>query len=212
MTLRERVATTGRSDPARNAAEARHSMRLRVALLCALVVCIPVVALAYAQPRLVIQAIAPVSCFRDVVCTDDAARSAEAAALYDEALLFLAQSIAPLDKKPLAVFCASDSCYEAFGRTGAAARSVGGFCIVVGPRGWKPYYVRHEMIHRLQWQHLGAYRMFREPEWFVEGMAYALSGDSRETLAPPFQEFRAKFLHWYDGVPKDELWDEARKL
>lgn len=187
-------------------------MRNRTVVLAVLAVCAPLVALAYAKPQFIVQAVANVSCVQDVVCTDDEGRIEEAMHLYDDALSFLATSIAPLDKKPLVVFCSSESCYQSFGRTGATARSVGGFCIVIGPRGWKPYYVRHEMIHRLQWQQLGVLRMYREPEWFTEGMAYALSEDPRARLAPPFQGFRSRFLEWYGAVGRVHLWTEAKKL
>ena len=187
-------------------------MRRPIALLAALAVCVPLAALAYAKPHLLIEAAADVSCIQGVVCVDDERRTEEATRLYDEALSFVATSIAPLDKKPLIVFCSTELCYQSFGQTKATARSVGGFCIVIGPRGWKPYYVRHEMIHRLQWQHLGVVRMFMEPEWFVEGMAYALSEDPRSQLAEPFQSFRSNFLSWYSRVGKQRLWAEAERL
>jgi len=181
-------------------------------LIIAVALCIPLVALAYARPARVVQVFADVSCIADTICIDDSARSQEASQLYEEALAFLAETIAPLDKRPLVVFCASDECYRSFGHSNASARSVGAFCIVIGPRAWKSYYVRHEMIHRLQAQQLGVLRMYGEPEWFIEGMAYSLSQDPRPDLAQPFQSFRSTFDTWYRRVGREHLWSEAKAL
>ena len=187
-------------------------MRKRPIILFALAAGVLLLAFAYTKPQLAVQAVADVSCVDQIVCTDDQTRIEEATKLYNDSLLFLASSISRLKKKPLVVFCSSESCYQSFGSTKATARSVGGFCIVIGPSGWKPYYVRHEMIHRLQWQQLGVVKMFQEPEWFIEGMAYALSEDPRVKLLEPFQSFRSKFLQWYGTVGKEYLWVEAEKL
>jgi hypothetical protein len=79
-------------------------------------------------------------------------------------------------------------------------------------RVWTSYIVRHEMIHRLQVQELGVIRMYREPEWFVEGMAYSLSGDPRSPLAEPFETFRSRFASWNIVRGKEKLWEQVRKL
>ena len=110
------------------------------------------------------------------------------------------------------VFCSTAACYNSFGVSAATARTVGGFCIVIGPQGWKPFYARHELIHRLQWQQLGVIQMYRKPKWFIEGMAYSLSDDPRPTLVEPWQSFRSQFSAWYIKVGKGQLWTEAEKL
>ena len=110
------------------------------------------------------------------------------------------------------MFCASEGCYQSFGFKNASAESIGRFCIVVSPRAWKPYYIRHEMIHRLQAQQLGLFTMWREPQWFIEGIAYSLSEDPRPMIAEPFQQYRSQFETWYREVGKERLWAEARKL
>lgn len=186
-------------------------MLKRIALL-AVIIFLPFAAAAFAKPVWLVQPIAGVSCIRDVLCTDDTTRLNEAEQLYDESFTFVAASVAPLEKRPLVVFCASEECYGSFGFRNASAKSIGSFCIVISPRGWKPYYLRHEMIHRLQAQQLGAMRMYFEPEWFVEGMAYSLSEDPRPEIAEPFQTFRSKFDAWYQGVGKDKIWVEAKRL
>jgi hypothetical protein len=179
-----------------------------LATLC----CVPVVTWAYMRPARIFETFMGVSCTGDEICTDDPSRYREALELYDGALTFVTSSIGTLEKRPLVVFCASEGCFRSFGFRNASAESVGRFCIVVSPRAWKPFYVRHEMIHRLQAQELGLVTMWLEPQWFIEGMAYSLSEDPRRALAEPFQQYRAQFEAWYQGVGKERLWAEARKL
>ena len=63
------------------------------------------------------------------------------------------------------------------------------------------------MLHRLQGEKLGILGMYEKPEWFIEGMAYALSEDPREPLVEPFQSERARFRAWYAGVGKVHMWN-----
>jgi hypothetical protein len=181
---------------------------LLVVVLC----CVPLAAWAFIKPARVLETFAGISCVGDVVCTDDLSRYQEASELYEGALQFLASSIAPLEKRPLVIFCTSEACYQSLAFSKSSARSIGSFCIIVSPRGWKPFYVRHEMIHHLQVQQLGAFKRFGKPTWFIEGMAYSLSEDPRPELAQPFQQYRSQFNEWYRVVGKEHLWDEASKL
>jgi hypothetical protein len=182
---------------------------LKRVLILALV-CIPAAAWAMMHPAWVVESISGVTCIDETICADDPSRFAEAAELYDGALKYLSSSITPLLERPLVVFCASERCYRRFGFNRSSAESVGRFCIVIGPRGWKPFYVRHEMIHRLQVQEMGIVRMYLEPRWFIEGMAYELSGDPRTDLAEPFQQYRAQFRTWYAETGREHLWQPAR--
>lgn len=77
---------------------------------------------------------------------------------------------------------------------------------------WKPYYIRHELIHVLQAEQLGVLSLLRKPKWFVEGMAYALSEDPRVPLAEPFETDRAAFRKWYLTTNKVNVWRDAEKL
>jgi hypothetical protein len=72
--------------------------------------------------------------------------------------------------------------------------------------------VRHELIHYAQAERLGTLRLLFKPQWFVEGMAYALSQDPREPLTEPFESQRKRFRAWYAGVGKQGLWQAARDL
>ena len=95
--------------------------------------------------------------------------------------------------------------FERFGFSRAAAAAVGKSAIVVGPRGWLPHYVKHELVHYWQAENIGVIRMLFCDDWLIEGMAYALSDDPREQLAPPWQAYRQEFRDWYAGIEADSL-------
>jgi hypothetical protein len=151
---------------------------------------------------------AGMSC-RGAVCTDDPARFEEAAALYEEALTFVASSVGAVRRKPRVVFCGSEACFSSFGLAKPAGHTFGTFGIVIAPRGWKPYYVRHEMIHHLQAERLGNLQLWRGPDWFFEGMAYSLSEDPRRPLSETFEGYRSRFEEWYRSTGQDRLWVAA---
>ena len=156
--------------------------------------------------------LAGVSCVSDTICMDDVARHAEATVLYDEAYAFVRSTVGAFRRGPRVIFCSTQTCFRSFGFDRAVAQAVGVSGIVLGPRGWKDYYLRHEMIHHLQAERLGVIRQWLMPGWFTEGMAYAFSQDPRPVLADPWQEYRAAFESWYQVVGKDDLWVEARAL
>ena len=181
----------------------------RQLLVLAALCCVPVAAFALARPALTLATVGGLSCRAEFVCTDDPHRLAQAAALYDGAVEFLSSSVAPLAGKPLVVFCSKPSCYLFTGEAGSAAKTIGKFIVVISPRGWEPYFVRHELIHRLQSEKLGVIGMYRKPEWFIEGMAYSLSQDPRAQLLEPYQSDRAQFQAWYATVGKERMWSTA---
>ena len=169
-------------------------------------IALPALAFAIARPAKVLQEVGGLACKAQTVCTDEASRLEEASALYSSAIEFLASSVSPLQGRPLVVFCSTWQCYSFAGQDGSAAKTVGKFIIVVSPRGWTPYFLRHELIHRLQGEKLGVVGMYGKPEWFIEGMAYSLSQDPRPRLAEPFESDRAHFRAWYARVGKEGLW------
>ena len=182
-------------------------------LLLVAVLCTPVSAWAFIKP---IRVLAPewngLSCVNATICTDDMSRNEEAAKLYGEALHFVDSSVDLIEHKPRVIFCSSDACSRSFGLGKRSAITIGKLGIVIGPRAWKPYYVRHEMIHYIQYERLGMFKMWREPKWFIEGMAYSLSEDPRRELSEPFEQYRSQFNQWYRRVGKEHLWKDARKL
>lgn len=139
-------------------------------------------------------------------------RYAEAVKLYDEAIHFVTSSVGEIDNKPRIIFCATESCFHSFGFNKASAYTIGTSGIVISPRGWKYYYLRHEIIHYLQAKKMGVISQWRSPAWFKEGMAYLLSQDPREKLSAPNQEYREKFAKWYKTVGKEKLWAASKNL
>ncbi|MCU7827914.1 MAG: hypothetical protein KZQ85_02500 [Candidatus Thiodiazotropha sp. (ex Myrtea sp. 'scaly one' KF741663)] len=84
--------------------------------------------------------------------------------------------------------------------------------IVISPRGWELYYIRHEMIHHRQMEEIGVLAFLRAPEWLIEAMAYSLSEDPRKKLSDRWQKSRSQFDEWITVVDRVKLWNEARNL
>lgn len=188
----------------------RPSLKVR---LLAMLVAVPLVAWFAVKPvRMFAPELAGVSCVSASVCIDDATRLPEAASLYAEGMAFVPGALGGIEGKPRMIFCASQACADSFGLGARSAVTVGTLGTVIGPRAWKPFYVRHELIHYAQAGQLGTLRLLFKPQWFVEGMAYALSQDPRAPLAGPFEGYRGRFLAWYGGVGKQSLWQAARAL
>lgn len=143
------------------------------------------------------------------VCTDQPDRSDEAAGLYDDAVSDLTALLRPVAPPHRVVFCSTTTCYETFDTSQATASTVADIGIVIGPHGWEPFYVRHELIHHWQAQRLGLYTRYHAPRWLIEGMAYSLSDDPRPTLVEPNQTYRRRFRTWYATVDHQELWAAA---
>ena len=184
---------------------------LRLAFL--LVAVVPVLAWFVVKPvRVVLPELAGVQCVTRTICTDDPAQLARAQALYSEALDFVRSNVSVVSVQPRVVFCATQACADRFGLGARSAVTLGTWGTVIGPNAWKPFYVRHEMIHVAQAEHLGVLSLLRKPSWFVEGMAYGLSQDPRAPLAEPFEGYRRAFFTWYEGVGKDRLWGSAAQL
>lgn len=158
------------------------------------------------------QLVAGVSCVTETICIDDTTRYGEAERLYNDALHFVDSSVSSIEKSPRVVFCSTEACFQSFGFSKPSASTVGVSGIIISPRGWTQYYLRHEMIHHIQAERLGLYKQWRSPGWFKEGMAYFLSEDPRTNLAEPFQQYRARFEEWYRSVGKERLWEEAKNL
>lgn len=171
---------------------------------------VPSVAWACIKPvRVLAPGLAGTTCPSDRLCLDDETRYAEASALYDAAFARVSATVGTFRAPPRVIFCASEACFENFGLRKPAGHTFGTWGIVIGPRGWQPHYVRHEMIHHLQAEHFGKLRSWRCPEWFGEGMAYALSEDPRPTLSEPFEGYRRRFAAWRRALGTADLWAQA---
>ena len=182
-------------------------------IVIAIVLVVPFAAWAFAKP---VRVLAPewegLTC-EQRICVDDPARRDQAVMLYTNALRDVEASFGTLKMHPLAVFCSTRACAQTFGFTDQNAYSFGAYAIVIGDRGWWPFFVRHELIHQLQNQRLGSLRMWLfKPTWFREGMAYSLSRDPRKELPEPLQGYRSAFDAWYQQVGPANLWTEAERL
>lgn len=186
----------------------------KLLLLSCILCCLPVAAWAFIKPVRVVapQWVHSIDCVNAEICLEDTSRIQEASDLYQDALQFISSAAGPFQKRPRVVFCSTETCFQSFGFKRAAAITFGTSGIVISPRGWTPYYVRHEMIHHLQAEQLGVLIHWLGPEWFVEGMAYHLSEDPRHPLSNPWEQHRTKFHSWYRKVGKEHLWSEAENL
>ena len=174
---------------------------------------LPVAAWAFVKPvRVIAPQLEGLEC-EGAVCVDDPARRAEATALYRDAVRFVQTSVGAMETAPRALFCSTRACAEKLGLGRGSAYTVGTFAVVIGDRAWRPYYLRHELIHHLQNERLGSVRnRLLEPAWFREGMAYSLSADPRRPLPEPLEGYRSRFETWFEQVGPARLWAEAERL
>jgi hypothetical protein len=175
---------------------------------------LPAIAWATYKPARVLAPgwVAGVNCISQHICIDDQLRITEADGLYKEAVSFVETRIDSFKNRPRVIFCSTGQCYKSFGFNRAAGHTVGRSGIVIGPRGWQDYYVRHEMIHHLQAEKMGMVKQWRSENWFKEGMAYSLSQDPRTRLSEPMHSYRVRFEQWYESTGKGRLWQAAQQL
>ena len=159
----------------------------------------------YRPARILIPEINDVNCVTISICIDDLSRLTEAEDLLASAVIEMEQRLGPLKNYPKTVFCSTQACFRRFGFDEAAAVAVGRTGIIVGPRGWAPHYLKHEIIHYWQAENIGVIRALFVDDWLIEGMAYALSGDPRPQLEQPWQSYRDRFNAWYQTIDMGDL-------
>ena len=136
-------------------------------------------------------------CTAQLVCIDDLSRLNEAVALRQEAAAFVTRTLGPFRTQPRVLFCATEACYAQFADVRTRGINFGTRGAVIGPRGWRDYIVRHELIHHLQNERFGELRTATLPGWYVEGMAYSLSADPRRPLpGDDIERWRAQYEAW----------------
>lgn len=190
-------------------------MRIRLPVVAlAVFASLPAITWATFKPiRVLAPQLVGLTCSDTGVCVDDWAKLPEATALRAEALSFVSSRIHRIESVPKFIFCSQSACAKSFGFTNQGAFHVGTYGVVVGPRGWKPFFVRHELIHHVQMENIGSlHALLFTPTWFIEGMAYSLSEDPRKPLPEPLEGWRRKFEVWYPGVKSQDLWAVARAL
>lgn len=175
---------------------------------------LPMAALAFIKPlRVVAPALMPgITCPTPTICTDNLASLDDAQKLYQAGYAKAADAVGPFQQAPRGVFCTTPACADTFGIGRRAAEAVGNLGFVVAPRGWKTFYVAHELIHFRQAETLGNLAVATKPGWLIEGMAYALSDDPRHPLGEPFEQWRSRFEAWQASLGERDLWKTAREV
>lgn len=166
---------------------------------------LPITAFAFYKPiRLLIPEAFGVSCNAHHVCVDDASQLAAAVSLLNDSRGYLEAQWGLSIGEPEIIFCSSEKCQATFGLGKKAGFTLGSFGIAIAPRGWKQYYVAHELIHHWQAENFGSFALLKGEPWLIEGMAYSLSNDPRKELHEPFESYRQRFNDWHHlhaGVP-----------
>ena len=185
--------------------------RLFIVLAIALLA-VPLTAWSFAKPvRLLLPELKGVTC-SESICVDDIERMQEAKDLYDAAHAHVSFRITPLENRPRMVFCARTDCYTSFGGGLERAITYPNLGSLIAPASWSPHFARHELIHALQAQELGAVRMLRGPDWFCEGMAYSVSEPPVEDMPQQFEAFRNQYNEWAAGLNGADIWAKASSL
>jgi len=156
------------------------------------------VAVVIKPARVIVPELMGLVCVTDQVCVEDPATARHAVALYQDALAETTHLLGPFKDLPRALFCSTEHCFSRFGDARLAGQNVGTSGMVFNARGWEPHIVKHEMIHHWQNETYGTWAASRSmPRWFVEGMAYTLSADPRDTI-PNEQAtgWRKEFQDW----------------
>jgi hypothetical protein len=173
----------------------------------------PVLAFAVPNPlRAYAPALFGLHCDAQRLCVDDPSRFQSARNLAALAQDDLLPCLGPAQAPPRLIFCATQSCYDIFGRRRSTAVSFGESAVLIGPRGWQAHYVKHELVHIAQYRNLGLIRTWRLPEWLREGMAYSLSADPRRPLPGELEPWRKQFETWYAADRKRGLWERLHEF
>ena len=189
---------------------------MAVRILIILGICVLLTPLAawyiYKPVRIFWPSMAGVKCVHENICIENIEQIELAQNLYTDAKKQVQSTITDFANAPHFIFCTTQSCFEGFGFDKASAQSFGTITTVVGPKGWKRHIISHEMIHHIQNEQLGTAKFITLPSWFVEGMAYSLSQDPRESLSEPWESHRHTFDEWYKTIQHSRLWEEAKNL
>jgi hypothetical protein len=171
-----------------------------------LLLLLPLVACAFVKPvKIFFPEVTGVECIEEWLCIDDLSKAKDARKLYTNALNSIELKLTKFSNRPKIVFCASADCFSKFGFSKSKANSIGTFGIVIGPKGWKPYYVKHELIHQWQSENFGSMSIWFASEWVIEGMAYSLSDDPRKELSEPFETYREHYNNVFGQLSGSKL-------
>ena len=137
-------------------------------------------------------------CVSETICIDEVDRLDDAMALLADAMSFVREELGGVETEPTVLFCSTDGCFDRFSDPVVSAQYFWGARTILLGGDWEPFILRHELIHHWQNDNFGGPReALRLPMWFLEGMAYTLSGDPRHVL--PNAEANAqreRFFRW----------------
>lgn len=137
-------------------------------------------------------------CVAETVCIDDEDKLDEAMALLADAKSFISKEMGGVETDPTILFCNTEECFDRFSDPSVSAQYFWGARTILLGGDWEPFILRHELIHHWQNDNFGGPReALRLPMWFLEGMAYTLSGDPRDVI--PNAEANAQreqFARW----------------
>jgi len=174
--------------------------------------CLPVLAWAAIKPvRMVAPSLQGVSCFGQI-CVEEKARLEHAAALHRSAAVFVEAVLGRIEGSPRTIFCSTTECYRAFGGGQEKAISYPWLGALISPGAWKPHFVRHELVHQVQYQELGAVGTMRAPLWLREGMAYSVSEPPAAEFPDQFRPLAAQYEEWVHSIAPGQLWATASGL
>lgn len=174
--------------------------------------CLPVATWLFAKPvRILAPGFLGVVC-QGLVCVEDEERLSDAVVLYDEAYAFVEAQLSQFDTKPRMIFCNTARCYRSFGGGRERAISYPKIGSLISADAWKPHFIRHEFIHHLQFQHLGAIGTMLGPAWLREGMAYSVSEPPEEDLPSQFRKYQERYDNWIGTVGSGDIWAAAKRL
>lgn len=172
----------------------------------AILILLPVTAFAFYKPvRVLVPEAFGVSCNEHNVCVEDSSQLDTVVSLLNDSKSYLEAQWGLSIGEPKIIFCSTEKCQSAFGLSKMAGFNFGTFGIAIAPRGWKQYYVAHELIHRWQADNFGSMALLNGDKWLIEGMAYSLSNDPRKELHEPFESYRQKFNNWHRLNAGDSL-------
>lgn len=146
------------------------------------------------------------------VYIDDTSKSNKAIDMVRSAIDELSDKGFTYKKLPNVLFCFHQKTFSLLGFKKSAARSIGTYSIVLGPRADEVFYLKHELIHQWQAINLDFNYVHDYSQWVVEGMAYYFSDDPRHPLDEPWETDRKTFGTWYRSIRNDDLLHELLLL
>lgn len=151
--------------------------------------------------RILVPQVFGLKCVSETLCIDEVGRLDEVIALLADAKSFVNEELGGIQTDPTVLFCSTDECFDRFSEPTVSAQYFWGARTILLGGDWEPFILRHELIHHWQNDNFGGpSEALRLPMWFLEGMAYTLSGDPRDVIPnPQAQAQREQFVRWQSG-------------